>query len=172
MTKIKSPLTDRDVEKLQAGEEVFISGIIYTARDSAHKKFIEIMDKGLDLPFDIKGQIIYYTGPTPAKPGEVIGSAGPTTSLRMDHHTVPLLKKGLKGMIGKGGRGTEVKEAIKKHKAVYFLAVGGAGALIAKSVKKVTPIAFPELGAEAVVQLEVVDFPAVVAIDSSGRDIF
>lgn len=170
MINIKTPLSD--VEKLKAGDRVLISGVLYTARDAAHKKFIELINQGKDLPFDIKGQIIYYTGPTPARPGMVIGSAGPTTSSRMDSYTPQLLERGLKGMIGKGGRGKDVIEAIKKYKAVYFLAVGGAGALLSKTVKKVEIIAFPELGPEAVRRLEVEDFPAIVAIDCFGNSVF
>lgn len=171
MTNIKPPLEDINIEELKAGDKVLITGTIYTARDAAHKRFIELINQGKDLPFDIRGQIIYYTGPTPARPGRIIGSAGPTTSSRMDPYTIPLLEKGLKGMIGKGGRSKEIIEAIKKYKAIYFLAVGGAGALIAKAIKKADVIAFPELGPEAVLRLEVESFPAIVAIDSYGRDI-
>lgn len=171
MENIKTPLSNRDIEKLKAGNKVLITGSIYTARDTAHRRFIELINQGKELPFDINGQIIYYTGPTPARPGMVIGSAGPTTSSRMDSYTLPLLKKGLKGMIGKGGRSEEVREAIKQYKAVYFLAVGGAGALIARTVKKLDVIAFPELGPEAVMRLEVEDLPAIVAIDCHGGDI-
>lgn len=167
---IRTPLGD--TEKLKAGDKVLISGTLYTARDAAHKRFIELINQGKDLPFDIKGQIIYYTGPTPAKPGMIIGSCGPTTSSRMDSYTPQLLEMGLKGMIGKGSRGKEVIEAIKRYKAVYFLAVGGAGALISKTIKKAEIIAFPELGPEAVRRLEVEDFPAIVAIDCYGGDIF
>jgi len=170
MINIKAPLSD--VEKLKAGDKVLINGILYTARDAAHKRFIESINQGKNLPFDIKGQIIYYVGPTPARPGMVIGSAGPTTSSRMDSYTPQLLEMGLKGMVGKGSRGKEVIEAIKKYKAVYFLAVGGAGALLSKTVKKTDIIAFPELGPEAVRRLEVEDFPAIVAIDYLGRIIF
>lgn len=171
MENIKTPLNDKDIKKLRVGDKVLISGTIYTARDVAHKRFIELISQGKELPFDIKGQIIYYTGPTPARPGMVIGSCGPTTAYRMDPYTPRLLEKGLKGMIGKGGRGKQVVEAIKKHKAVYFLAVGGAGALIAKTIKKADVIAFPELGPEAVLRLEVENFPAFVAIDSNGKSL-
>lgn len=170
MINVKTPLSD--VEKLKVGDKVLISGILYTARDAAHKKFIELINQGKDLPFDIKGQIIYYTGPTPARPGMIIGSCGPTTSSRMDSYTPQLLERGLKGMIGKGSRGKEVIDAIKRYKAVYFLAVGGAGALLSKTVKKVEIIAFPELGPEAVRRLEVEDFPAIVAIDCFGNSVF
>lgn len=171
MINIKTPLIDEDIKKLRAGDKVLITGTIFTARDAAHKKFIELIRQGKDLPFDIKNQIIYYTGPTPARQGMVIGSCGPTTAYRMDPYTPQLLERGLKGMIGKGGRGKEVVEAIKKHNAVYFLAVGGAGALIAKTIKKADVIAFPELGPEAVLRLEVENFPAFVAIDSNGKSL-
>ncbi len=170
--KITAPLTDADAEKLTAGDKVLITGVIYTARDSAHKRLIELLDKGEELPFDLTGQIIYYVGPTPARPGEVIGSAGPTTSGRMDAFAPRLLECGLKGMIGKGQRNAEVKEAIIKHKGVYMAAVGGAAALIAKSIVKSEIIAYEELGPEAIRRLEVVDFPAIVANDSSGGDLF
>lgn len=170
MISIKTPLSDTD--KLKAGDKVLISGVLYTARDAAHKRFIELISQKKELPFDIKGQVIYYTGPTPARPGTVIGSCGPTTSYRMDAYTPQLLERGLAGMIGKGGRGKEVIEAIKRYKAVYFLAVGGAGALFSKSIKKAEVIAFPELGPEAVIRLEAENFPAIVAIDSRGGDIF
>lgn len=170
MINIKTPLSD--IEKLKAGDKVLISGVLYTARDAAHKKFIELINQDKVLPFDIRGQIIYYTGPTPARPGMVIGSCGPTTSSRMDSYTPQLLERGLKGMIGKGSLGKEVIEAIKRYKAVYFLAVGGAGALLSKTVKKTDVIAFPELGPEAVRRLEVENFPATVAIDCNGGDIF
>lgn len=171
MISIKPPLVDKDIEKLMAGDRVLITGTIYTARDVAHKKFISLIDQGEELPFDIKGQMIYYVGPTPARPGKVIGSAGPTTGSRMDPYTPKLLEKGLRGMIGKGGRSKEVIEAIKKYKALYFLAVGGTGALIAKTIKKASVVAFPELGPEAVLRLEVEDFPAIVAIDGLGNSI-
>lgn len=170
MISIKTPLIDTD--KLKAGDKVLISGVLYTARDAAHKRFIELISQKKELPFLIKGQVIYYTGPTPARPGTVIGSCGPTTSYRMDAYTPQLLERGLAGMIGKGGRGKEVIEAIKRYKAVYFLAVGGAGALFSKTIKKAEVIAFPELGPEAVMRLEAENFPAVVAIDSRGGDIF
>jgi fumarate hydratase subunit beta len=170
--KITPPLTDADVERLKAGDKVLITGVLYTARDAAHKRFIELLDKGEDLPFDPAGQIIYYVGPTPAKPGSVIGSAGPTTSGRMDAYTPALLELGLKGMIGKGQRSGEVLEAIQKHKAVYMAAVGGAAALIARSIKKAEIIAYGDLGAEAVRRLEVEDFPAIVVNDSKGGDLF
>lgn len=172
MRKVRTPLTSDIIKKLKAGDKVLITGTLYTARDAAHKKFIELIKKGRKLPFEIKNQIIYYTGPTPARPGMVIGSCGPTTSFRMDSYTAQLLKLGLKGMIGKGGRGKEVVEAIEKYKAVYFLAVGGTGALIAQSIKKTDVIAFPELGPEAVLRLEVENFPVIVAVDCRGGNLF
>ena len=170
--RITPPLTDSDVERLKAGDKVLITGVLYTARDAAHKRLVELLDKGEELPFDPKGQIIYYVGPTPAKPGAVIGSAGPTTSGRMDAYAPRLLECGLKGMIGKGQRNDEVIEAIKQHKAVYMAAVGGAAALIAQSIKKCEIIAYEELGPEAIRRLEVEDFPAIVANDSSGGNLF
>jgi fumarate hydratase subunit beta len=164
--KIKAPLTNKDVEALKAGDEVFIFGKIYTARDAAHKKF---KDKP---PFDLQGQILFYASPTPAKPGTIIGSIGPTTSSRMDAFTPALLAKGLKAMIGKGERSKEVVEAMKKHKAVYLMVPGGVAALLSKYIKKAAVVAYPELGPEAVLELEVVDFPAIVAIDCQGNDLF
>jgi fumarate hydratase subunit beta len=170
--KLTPPLTDDIIEKLKSGDRVVITGIIYTARDRAHKNMVEGLKKGEPLPFNLKGQILYYTGPTPAPPGKPIGSAGPTTSYRMDKYTTYLLDLGLKGMIGKGPRGQEVKDAIKKHKAVYFAAIGGAGALISKTIKKAEVIAYPELGAEAMMRLEVEDFPAIVVNDVYGEDLY
>ena len=170
--KIQPPLTDDIIEKLKAGDRVVISGVIYTARDMAHKYMVEGHKKGEPLPFDVKGQILYYTGPTPAPPGRPIGSAGPTTSYRLDKYTPYLIELGLKGMIGKGPRGQEVKDAIKKHKAVYFAAIGGAGALISKTIRKAAVIAYPELGTEAIMKLEVEDFPAVVVNDVYGADLY
>ncbi len=170
--KIKPPLTDDIIEKLRAGDRVVISGVIYTARDMAHKYMVEGHKKGEPLPFDIKGQILYYTGPTPSPSGKPIGSAGPTTSYRLDIYTPYLIELGLKGMIGKGPRGQEVKDAIKKHKAVYFAAIGGAGALISKTIRKAAVIAYPELGTEAIMKLEVEDFPAVVVNDVYGADLY
>lgn len=164
--KISAPLSDKDVESLKAGDRVLISGKIYTARDAAHMRF------GDHPPFDVKGQILYYASPTPTPPGKIIGSIGPTTASRMDAFTPALLKLGLKGMIGKGRRSREVIEAIKKHKAVYFVVPGGIAALLSKQVKRSKVIAYPELGAEAVLELEVADFPAIVAIDSKGNSLF
>jgi fumarate hydratase subunit beta len=169
---LHTPLTDDVIMKLKAGDRVLITGVIYTGRDMAHKYMVEGHRKGEKLPFELKGQILYYTGPTPASPGRPIGSAGPTTSYRMDKYTPYLLELGLKGMIGKGPRGQEVKDAIKKHKAIYFAAIGGAGALISKAIRKAEPIAYPELGTEAVMRLEVEDFPAVVVNDVFGADLY
>lgn len=170
--KISPPLTDDVIVQLKAGDRVLITGVIYTGRDMAHKYLVEGHQKGEKLPFDLKGQILYYTGPTPAPPGKPIGSAGPTTSYRMDKYTPTLLELGLKGMIGKGPRGQEVKDALRKHTAVYFAAIGGAGALISKSIRKADVIAYPELGTEAVMRLEVEDFPALVVNDVQGADLY
>ncbi len=170
--QITTPLTDEQVEKLTIGQSVLISGVIYTARDAAHKKLVELLDKGQLLPVELKGQIIYYAGPTPAKPGQVIGSAGPTTSGRMDAYTPRLLEQGLKGMIGKGSRNQAVVDAIQKHKAVYFAAIGGAAALISKHIKASEVVAYPELGPEAIRRLVVQDFPAIVINDIYGRDLY
>ena len=169
---ITTPLTDEVVESLKIGEKVSISGVIYTARDAAHKRLVELIEEGKELPFDLPGQIIYYVGPAPAKPGNAVGSAGPTTSYRMDAYAPTLIANGLKGMIGKGTRDKNVQDAMKKYGAVYFAAVGGAGALISKSIVKAEVIAYPELGAEAVRRMEVKDFPAIVAIDAHGDDLY
>ncbi|MBT3879908.1 MAG: Fe-S-containing hydro-lyase [Candidatus Scalindua sp.] len=169
---LKTPLSDSTIEKLKAGDKVRISGILYTGRDAAHKRLIEMIESGEELPFDVKGQLLYYVGPTPAKPGQVIGSAGPTTSYRMDAYAPTLIKMGLKGMIGKGGRSKEVIEAMKTNKAVYFAAVGGAAALIAKTIKRVEIIAFEDLGTEAVRKMEVENFPAIVVNDTKGNDLY
>ena len=169
---IASPIEDKFRKKLCAGDSISLSGIIYTARDAAHKRLIEALKSGRPLPFDIKGQTIYYMGPTPARPGQVIGSCGPTTSGRMDAFTPALLAAGLGAMIGKGERSAEVKEAIKKRRTVYFVTYGGAGALLAKTVRKGEVVAYPELGAEAIMRLEVEDFPVIVANDMHGGDLF
>jgi len=169
---IASPIEDKFRKKLCAGDSISLSGIIYTARDAAHKRLIEALKSGRPLPFDIKGQTIYYMGPTPARPGQVIGSCGPTTSGRMDAFTPALLAAGLGAMIGKGERSAEVKEAIKKRRTVYFVTYGGAGALLAKTVRKAEVVAYPELGAEAIMRLEVEDFPVIVANDMHGGDLF
>ena len=169
---LSPPLSDEDVMRLRIGDEVSLNGVIYTARDAAHKRLVELIDKGRELPFEVRGAIVYYVGPTPAKPGEVIGSAGPTTSYRMDPYTPTMLSRGLKGMIGKGNRGREVLEAMKKEKAVYFAAVGGAGALIADWITSCEVIAYEDLGSEAIHKLEVRDFRVVVANDAHGGDLF
>ena len=170
--RLTPPLDDEVTASLTIGDRVLISGVMYTARDAAHKKFFELLDRGEELPIPIKGQIIYFVGPTPAKPGRPIGSAGPTTSGRMDAFTPRLLDLGLKATIGKGQRSEEVKEALVRNKAVYLMAVGGAAALIARCVKSAEIVAYPELGAEAVRRIEVVDFPAIVVNDSKGGDLF
>jgi fumarate hydratase subunit beta len=169
---IKSPLDEETIKKLKAGDQVCITGVIYTARDAAHKRLIEALDKGEKLPFDLANQTVYYMGPSPAKPGQAIGSAGPTTSGRMDSYAPRLMAAGLKGMIGKGNRSQAVKDAIQKYKAVYFAAIGGAGALISKSIKKAEVIAYEDLGAEAIRRLEVENFPATVINDVHGADLY
>ena len=170
--KIELPLTREIAGDLRAGEYVLLSGTIYTARDAAHKRLVEALEKGEDLPFPPEGATIYYTGPTPAPPGAVIGSAGPTTAYRMDPYVEPLLKAGVLGMIGKGARKGDVPELIKKYKAVYFAAPGGCGALLGKSIKECEIIAYPDLGTEAVRRLRVEDFPVFVAQDSFGNSIY
>ncbi len=170
--KIRTPLTDEVVSKLKSGDSVLITGVMYTGRDAAHKRMIDALNKGEKLPFDIQGQIIYYVGPSPAKPGKPIGSAGPTTSYRMDAYAPTLIKLGLKGMIGKGWRAKDVIDACIKYKAIYFGATGGAGALIARAIKKADVIAYDDLGPEAVRRIEVVDFPAIVINDAFGNDLY
>jgi len=170
--RLTTPLSNEDVEKLKSGDIVYLTGTMYTARDAAHKRLVDLILNGEELPFDLKGAVIYYVGPTPPKPGEPIGSAGPTTSYRMDPYAPILIEHGLKGMIGKGKRNEAVKEACKKHKAVYFGATGGAAALIAKAIKKAEVIAYPELGPEAVRRIEVEDFPVVVVNDTYGNDLY
>jgi fumarate hydratase subunit beta len=170
--KITTPLNTSELLKLKAGNKVLISGVIYTARDAAHKRLLDLIDNNKALPFDIKNQIIYYVGPTPPKPGQIIGSAGPTTSTRMDAYVPFLLKLGLKGMIGKGLRSQTVKDAIKENKAIYFAAVGGAAAVISKSIIDSSIVAFEDLGTEAIRKLVVRDFPAVVVNDCYGRDLY
>jgi fumarate hydratase subunit beta len=169
---LTTPLTDEVIEQLRAGDKVSITGVIYVGRDAAHKRLVAALDAGEPLPFEPQGQIIYYMGPAPAKPGDPIGSAGPTTSYRMDPYAPRLMEAGLKGMIGKGNRSMPVREAMQRHKAVYFGAIGGAGALIAKSVKKAEVIAYDDLGAEALRRLEVKDFPAIVVNDVYGGDAY
>ncbi|WP_456342186.1 Fe-S-containing hydro-lyase [Thermovibrio sp.] len=171
--KIKAPITDDSVIKsLKAGDLVLISGVIYTARDAAHKRIVEALDRGEKPPIELKGQIIYYAGPAPAKPGRPIGSVGPTTSYRMDPYAPRLLAEGLKGMIGKGSRSKEVIEAIKKYKGVYFGAVGGAAAYLARCVKEAQVVAYEDLGPEAIRRLVVEDFPAFVVNDIYGNDLY
>jgi len=170
--RLKTPLTNADVEKLKAGDKVFINGVIYTGRDAAHKRLVDLLQEGKPLPVDLKGQVIYYVGPAPAKPGQPIGPAGPTTSGRMDAYSPKLMEIGLKGMIGKGMRKKEVVEAMKKYKAVYFAATGGAGALLAKAIKKADVVAYEDLGPEAITRLEVVDFPVIVVNDTEGNDLY
>ena len=171
--KIKAPITDDSViESLKAGDLVLISGVIYTARDAAHKRIVEALDRGEKPPIELQGQIIYYAGPAPAKPGRPIGSVGPTTSYRMDPYAPRLLAEGLKGMIGKGSRSKEVIEAIKKYKGVYFGAVGGAAAYLARCVKEAQVVAYEDLGPEAIRRLVVEDFPAFVVNDIYGNDLY
>lgn len=169
---VEAPLTDEEVLQLRAGARVRIQGVLYTARDAAHARMRQLLAEGKPLPFPLKGQILYYVGPSPARPGRVIGSAGPTTSSRMDAYTPQLLELGLKGMIGKGYRGQAVLEAMKKHKAVYFMAIGGSGAVLAKRIDAARVLAFEDLGTEAIRELRVHDFPAVVANDAYGGEVF
>lgn len=170
--KLTTPLTHEKVRTLKAGDSCLISGVIYTARDAAHKRLCELADKGEPLPFDINESVVYFVGPTPTKPGMVIGSAGPTTSYRMDAYSPLLIKMGQTGMIGKGKRGDEVIEAMKKHGAVYFGAIGGCGALLGKCIKKSEIIAYDDLGPEAIRRLEVEDFPVTVIIDANGENLY
>lgn len=170
--RLTLPLTEEKARSLKAGDSVLISGVIYTGRDAAHKRMVETLDRGEKLPTDLTDQIIYYVGPTPAKPGQPIGSAGPTTSGRMDAYAPRIIEQGLRGMIGKGYRTPEVVEAMKKHGAVYFVATGGAASLIAKRIKSYEVIAYEDLGPEAHAKLVVEDFPAIVAIDSEGRNFY
>ncbi|MDO5022188.1 MAG: Fe-S-containing hydro-lyase [Eubacteriales bacterium] len=169
---IQLPLTQEDVLKLRAGDSVLLSGELYTARDAAHKRLVELAEQNKELPFDILNQTIYYVGPAPAPKGHAVGSAGPTTSYRMDAYTPKLLELGLKGMIGKGKRNDAVIEAMKKHKAVYFGATGGAAALISKGIEKAEVIAYPDLGAEAIHRFTVKNFPVIVLIDSLGNNLY
>ena len=170
--KITTPLSDEVINSLKSGDQVSINGILYTARDAAHKRLIDLLDRGDELPFDIKGQIIYYVGPAPAKPGAIIGSAGPTTSYRMDPYAPRLMEVGMKGMIGKGNRSQSVIDTMVKYKSIYFAAIGGAGALVARSIKKVEIIAYEDLGPEAIRKMEVEDFQAVVVNDIHGNDVY
>ena len=170
--KLTAPLTHEAAKQLKAGDSCLISGVIYTARDAAHKRLCELLDAGKPLPIDLNESIIYFVGPTPAKPGQAIGSAGPTTSYRMDAYSPKLIAKGQTGMIGKGKRGPEVIAAMKEHGAVYFGAIGGCGALLSKCIKKAEIVAYEDLGAEAIRRLEVEDFPAIVIIDSNGNNLY
>ena len=170
--KLSPPLTDEDIKSLKIGDTVLITGDIFTARDTAHKKMVEILDKGEKLPFDIKGQLIYYAGPSPTRPGQIIGSAGPTTSGRMNKYAPRVLEAGSKGMIGKGEMSKDVQGGLQKHTGTYFIVVGGAAALISKSITKAELVAWEELGAEAVKRLTVKDFPAIVAQDCHGGNLF
>ena len=169
---ITTPLTADTVKNLRAGDVVRITGPVYTARDAAHKRMTEALAAGQPLPFDITGQVVYYVGPSPTKPGEVVGSAGPTTSGRMDKYTPTLIEKGMRGMIGKGSRSKEVIDACVKYGAVYFVAVGGAAAVISQSIKGEEMIAYEDLGPEAIRRYEVEDFPAIVCIDAEGNDFY
>lgn len=172
MKNLQAPLKNEDIEELVVGEEVLIQGTIYAARDAAHRNIYEAILNDENLPIDLAGQIIYYVGPCPAPPNKVIGSAGPTTSGRMDSYTPTLLEKGLKCMIGKGNRDDMVIEAIKKYKAVYLATIGGAGAYLARKITSVETVAYEELGPEALLRLEVKDFPCIVAIDIEGNNIY
>jgi fumarate hydratase subunit beta len=172
ISRITTPLSEDVIEKLKAGEKVFLNGYIYTARDAAHKRFIEALIKGENLPIEIKDQIIYYCGPSPASPGRVIGACGPTTSSRMDAYAPMLISMGLKGMIGKGKRSQAVKDAIRQYKSIYFGATGGAGALLSKCVLSSVVMAYEELGPEAVRRLEVKDLPLFVINDIHGNDLY
>ncbi|MCQ2415545.1 MAG: Fe-S-containing hydro-lyase [Eubacteriales bacterium] len=170
--KVTAPLTKEQLKDLHSGDDVLITGVIYTARDAAHKRLCELLAEGKELPFDVKDSIIYYVGPTPAKEGQAIGSAGPTTSYRMDAYSPAMIAAGQTGMIGKGKRGPEVIEAMKQHGAVYFGAIGGAGAYLSRCIKKAEVVCYEDLGSEAVRRLEVVDFPAFVIIDSEGNNLY
>ncbi len=169
---ITLPITEEKTKNMHAGDYVYLTGVMYSARDAAHKRMIETLEKGDSLPIEMKDQAIYYLGPSPARPGQIIGSAGPTTSSRMDKYTPTLLDLGMKAMIGKGRRSDAVKVSMIKNKAVYLAAVGGAGALLSKCIKKAEVVAYDDLGAEAIYKLEVEDFPCVVVIDSEGKDLY
>lgn len=172
VTRIQTPLQEADVRKLNTGDSVLLSGLLYTARDSAHQRMIEILEDGRPLPIDLKDQVLFYAGPAPAPPGKPVGSIGPTTACRMDAYTPRLLQQGLKGMIGKGARNRSVRDAMKTHGAVYFAALGGVAALLAGCVRRSRIVAFDDLGPEAVRQLEVADFPVIVVNDVHGRDLY
>lgn len=170
--KLQPPLTEADVRSLEAGEQVSITGTVYAARDMAHKRLCESIDAGREMPFELEGAIIYFVGPTPARPGRVIGAAGPTTSSRMDAFSPKLIAKGLRAMIGKGYRSNEVREALKRYGAVHLATLGGAGALLSKHIVAAEVIAYDDLGTEAIRKLQVVDFPAIVAYDSQGNSVY
>jgi len=170
--KLRPPLTEADARSLRAGEEVLITGVVYTARDMAHKRLCQSIEAGRQLPFELEGAVIYFVGPTPARPGRVIGAAGPTTSSRMDAFSPKLIAHGLRAMIGKGYRGSEVRDALKKYGAVHLSAIGGAGALLSKHIVSAEVIAYEDLGTEAIRRLEVVDFPAIVAYDANGETVY
>ena len=170
--KITLPITDEDIKSLRAGDSVLLTGTIITGRDAAHKRLFELIEKGEELPVDVKGELIYYVGPAPAKPGYAVGPAGPTSSYRMDKFTPALLDLGMKGMIGKGARSQEVIDAIVRNGAVYFAAIGGAAALIAKSIKKEEILCYEDLGTEAIRRYTIEDFPCIVAIDSEGNNVY
>lgn len=170
--EVRTPLSDADVESLRAGDRVRISGVVYTARDAAHGRLMALIERGERLPIDVRGQIIYYTGPSPARPGAVVGSIGPTTASRMDRFTPALLRLGLKGTIGKGYRSQTVKDALREHRAVYLGAIGGAGAVLAEFVKTLEVVAYADLGTEAIRRLEVEGFPAIVINDCHGGDLY
>jgi len=170
--EVTPPLSDADVESLTAGDRVRITGILYTARDAAHGRLFPLIERGAQLPIDVRGQIIYYTGPSPARPGDVVGSIGPTTASRMDKYTPALLKLGLKGTIGKGYRSQPVKDALKQYRGVYFGAIGGAGAVLSQFVKTLSIVAYEDLGTEAIRRLEVEGFPAIVVNDCHGGDVY
>ncbi len=167
---VRTPLTDADIESLKAGDRLRISGVMYTARDAAHARLLPLIEKGEKLPVDLRGQIVYYTGPTPPQPGQVAGSIGPTTASRMDKYTPPLLKLGLKGVMGKGYRSQPVKDALRQYKGIYLGTIGGAGAVLSQFVKKLEIVAYEDLGTEAIRRLEVENFPAVVLYDCHGGD--
>jgi fumarate hydratase subunit beta len=170
--KLRPPLSEADVRSLRAGDEVSITGVVYTARDMAHKRLCALVDEGKPLPFELEGAVIYFVGPTPARPGRAIGSAGPTTSSRMDPFSPKLIAEGLRAMIGKGYRSDQVRQALKKYGAVHLAAVGGAGALLSKHIVAAETIVYEDLGTEAIRRLEVVDFPAIVAYDATGREVY
>ena len=170
--QITTPLSDEDIKSLSAGDEVLITGSIFTGRDQAHKRLCELIDAGKELPVELQGQVIYFVGPTPAQKGRSIGAAGPTTSSRMDAFSPKLIAKGLKGMIGKGHRGDQVRDALQKYGAIHFATLGGAGALLSKQITNAEVIAYEDLGTEAIRRLEVVDFPAVVAYDANGQTVY